>query len=192
MAYDDLPAIKPKIPLAVALTDLAVLMNEIDSADSIDDTLIKLFGTALANVSDAVDRRILFRQQLDSTIKSTKEMAKAWREKAAQLESVMERFEGQTLAIMGEEDAIAYKGKLGQLCSQKNPAKLELAFETKSVNFSNAILTDTVNFFDIPAEFLQDITVKQLLKDKVKEALQAGAKLEWATLVYNRHLRVRV
>ena len=187
-----LPAIKPKIPLSTAITDLAVIMNTIDNAEDIDATLVKLFGTALANMSDAVDRRILFKQSATHHIAAAKEMAAAWKDKQKALENTLERFEAQTLEIMASEEAVKYKGKMGELCSQKNPAKLELAFETKSVNFSNAVLTDTINYFDIPKEFLQEVTFNQLLTAKVKDALQAGAKLDWATLVYNRHLRVRV
>lgn len=192
MTYEKLPALPVKIPLATALTDLVVIMSVIDSAEDIDAALTRLFGDALANVSEAVDRRILFKHHITHEIALLKDMAAAVKEKQKALENALERFEKSTLEIMASEESARYRGKLGELCSQKNPAKLELAFETKTVNFSNAILTDTVNFFDIPAEFLQDITVKQLLKDKVKEALQAGAKFEWATLAFGRHLRVRV
>jgi Asp-tRNA(Asn)/Glu-tRNA(Gln) amidotransferase A subunit family amidase len=192
MTYEKLPALPVKIPLATALTDLVAIMSVIDSAEDIDAALTRLFGDALANVGEAVDRRILFKHHITHEIALLKDMAAAVKEKQKALENALERFEKSTLEIMASEESVRYRGKLGELCSQKNPAKLELTFETKTVNFSNAILTDTVGYFDIPKEFLQEVTFNQLLTAKVKEALQAGAKYEWAQLIYNRHLRVRV
>ncbi len=192
LSYDTLPTIQPKIPLALAATDLAVIMRSIDNAESIDDALTQMFGTALANMADAVDRRILFRQTLDYTIKMAQETAKAWREKVKALENAMERFEANTLAIMQDEDSVKYKGKMGELAAQRSPAKLELAFETKTASISNAVLTDTLHFYEVPAEFRMETTVTQLRKEKVKEALLAGAKFEWASITHGRHLRVKI
>ena len=176
---------KPKVPMAFAATILSRLCDQIDDGVDPSDALVAVFEETKLDLADAVDRRIAFETWLSGSIETAKKARDAYAERARKLTAAHEAFKKNTMDIMQANPNLPYKGDLGRLAIQANPASLKLAFAGKELT------PDVIAMFGVDQKYVKTFTTLVLDTVAVKAALQAGETFEWATLERGQSLRFR-
>jgi len=180
-----------KVPLALAAQNLSQLMEAIDDG-TLNETITRLFSSDRLAVADAVDRRIFCLRHFEDTIKNLKAIADEYRLKAKQLEHALETIKEKTVQIMEQVPDVPYVGELGRLRIQNNSqSALELKFELGKKSVSNILSESDIEKYQIPQELMETVTYTALKSDTVKKLVEAGEKLEWASVQRGRHLRYK-
>ncbi len=178
-----------KVPLALAVQNLATLMEAIDNG-KLDEAVVKLFNDQRLDLSSAVDRRICFFDICEKHIESLKDIARKYQTTASGLENVLETVKKNTQEIITKNTDLPYKGDLGRLSVQKNAASCQIHLEMKKVSLVNALDIDDIEKYEIPEEFYDERTYYVLVIDRIKKALESGEEIKWAELKRGEHLRV--
>lgn len=179
-----------KVPLALAVQNLATLMEAIDDGN-LDEAVIRLFTDQRLDLSSAVDRRICFFDICEKHVESLKDIARQYQKTAKALENALESVQKQTTEIMKGNPDVPYKGDLGRLQVQKNASpSCTILFETTKESSSNVVDAADINKYGIDEKFYEARTHYVLVLDKIKKALEAGENIPWAELKRGEHLRV--
>ena len=185
--------IKKRTPLELAALDFAAVLNQIEALDGdLDQAVLSTFGELKLELAEAVDRRIYFLQYLESQIEHVEKMKKAWSERQRVLETLQDRIKESTKqTIMNTDAKLKLKGTTGELSLQKSPPALYLSFDVHRKSYE-IVTDDEIAKHKIPTKYLQHVELLQLNKIAIREDLQAGVELNFAKLVRNSHIRIRV
>lgn len=177
-----------KVPMSLAVANLAQIMEAIDEGQ-LNDTITKMFNETRLDLASAIDRRICFFDFAAGQLETLKKLSTEYAAAAKRIEYVIKKVSEGTIQIMdaGPEE-FSYQGNLGRVQAQNNAFALKLLIETKSKSFSHLIRDDEAT--DIPMKYVKDITFRQIDTKAVKEDLEKGELLSWATLEKGRHLRI--
>ena len=179
-----------KVPLALAVQNLATLMLAIDEGN-LDEAMVKLFTDQRLDLASAVDRRICFFDLCQKHIDSLKEIAKQYELTAKRLELGLEKIKDDTLEIMKTNPDVPYKGELGRLQVQDNAsAAVEVFLDTTKKSFINIVDPADIEKAQIPDKFLATHKYYTLVIAEVKKALESGEEIPWAKLRKGQHLRI--
>lgn len=184
MTNEGLPV---KVPMSLAVANLAQIMEAIDEGQ-LNDTITKMFNETRLDLASAIDRRICFFDFAAGQLETLKKLSTEYAAAAKRIEYVIKKVSEGTIQIMdaGPEE-FSYQGNLGRVQAQNNAFALKLLIETKSKSFSHMLdERDTV----VPIKYQKQVMFSQLDTKAVKEDLEKGELLSWATLEKGRHLRI--
>lgn len=189
-----------KVSLAVAASAVTRTLELIEDGGDPDGSLMEAVGDVLGDVRNGVDRRIHFLDSLGSPKSGDKPatgdigkyeaLAKEYKERAESLKKLREILHKKTMEIMDENPGLEFRGNYGKFRQQKNPVALETVFLRGEKSFSNVIYPETMELHGIHGKFLIYSEVFQLNVEEVKNALDKGEVLPWATLKQGKHLRI--
>ena len=189
-----------KVSLEAAASAVTRTLEFIEEGGDPDGGLVEALGDVLADVSSGVDRRIHFLDMLGSPRSGDKsatgligkyeELAAEYKAKAESLKNLRARLHERTMEIMDANPEVEFKGRYGKFRQQKNSmASLETEFSTDSRTFSHIVSAETMELYGLH-KYITYSEVFQLNTEAVRQALNAGEKLPWATLKQGKHLRI--
>lgn len=180
-----------KLPMAIAAQNLETICNAIDN-EEINDALSKMFAESRLDLADACDRRIYFLELAEDRVKTLKRMRDEFSVAAKRMEYAVARVKEGTLNIMESYKDLPYKGELGRLKAQNNPvAKVSLPeIKTTEVSVRNIVDAADIAKHRIDEAYYEARTYYTLLLDKIREAIEGGAEIPWATIEKGKHLRI--
>lgn len=181
-----------KIPLALGAHMAAQIMEMMDNEETIDNILLSLFDVSMANVSDAVDRRIAFLQIKDATTAYLKSMYTRFKERASMLEDLTARLKEDTKHIIESNPGVPLKGKTGAFRLHKNPSKVSYVFERKDITIHNAVPIETLEFFSVPSRYTKEFHIFALDTNAIKKDLDDGVQMDWAKPEQGSHVRIKI
>lgn len=162
------------ISFAEAATSLEALCAEIDTAPELTEAIKDLFVESVADLEKSVDRRISYIKYAESQIVAAKESAHQWVRRQRHFESMLEKIKQNTVEVIKANPGVPYKGNLGVLKVQKNPAP-------------SVVLADDC-LERIPSQYIR--VIQTVNRDAVKEDLKNGIEVAGAKLEWGEHLRV--
>lgn len=173
--------------LSSLLTGLELIERAIDSADEITLEMCEEHFSAIKEVDQKVDRLLRFidtckmnAAQLEVRAKELSELAKKWERK-------QENLEAYALYLVKKFPDTKFRGTDRQMRVKLNPVKMVCEFTDKK-SFSNVISEEFTGI--IPAEFLEEKTVKVLRSKELKDSLKAGNTVTFAKLERDEVLEI--
>jgi hypothetical protein len=155
---------------AQSLSDLCL---KLDEGLDIDEEITAEFSNALNDVVEAVERRKFFLAEIESKIKLAKRKRDEMRRAIDKFERIKERVIETTKFVIQENPDIPFKDSLGKkLFVMKNPRpslKIGEGWEG--------------------SEYAKIVNKVELDKEKLKDDLIAGTKVEFAELEWGTQLR---
>lgn len=189
MAKATAVAIRPKIPMAVAATELAMLCDAIDDGVEPSTALVTIFDERRLDLADAIDRRIMFITLVEGQIEQARAMRAGWDEQVQRLKALLDTMRTKTKEILEAAPDLPYQGKLGKLAVQKNGGVPPLATTWGDRDLSAA----EIEMFGIDERYVKVETTYKLRTDVVVKDIEAGHSVEWAQLApRGSHLRIKL
>lgn len=139
------------VPLAASTTFLAAIMNEIDEADDITETIKHRFTTDQLIQKESVDQTIVMRDQLEGMKQRAKEVSRRWEEQFRKIERLQAAIDGRIMDVMKENQGVPFKGTIGELVIRKNPPSLKTSFGGTTID------KGTIEMFGIAPEFYEEV-----------------------------------
>lgn len=185
----------------MALMQVAELLEAIDAgvvSEMEKDAL--LFGAG-NDLSASVDRRMYLIDVLSggdlSVDKDTKgligsanEKIKMWQARKETLVNTLERIKSTTLsALQASEFKVAHGSELGFKIAV-NPPSLKLTMTPDKKSFTNIVCDADIDFYTIPKKYLTLNSFFTLNTQTIKNDLDAGSTLPWATLERGERIKV--
>lgn len=180
---------RPKVPMAVAATDLAMLCDAIEEGAEPSAAFVAVFSEKRLELAESVDRRIMFITLVEGQIEQARAMRAAWDQQVQRLKALLDTMRSKTKEIIEAVPDLPYQGKLGKLAVQKNggPQPLATAWGDKDLG------PDEVELFGIDERYYQVETTYKLRSDVVLKDIEAGHPVEWAHLApRGTHLRIKL
>lgn len=158
-----------------------------DKEGTITDEDVKSFVEGLEEctrpLAVKVDHWISFLGYLSSCVALLKAKREKFTRAIKAVENGIERKRQYIENCIREYPGVEYRGDLGKIRLQK-PARpgVEIRFPTKTKSFSDIVFEEI--FEDVPGiqHYCEQVTFWRLNKDKIRDALTSGEKLQWATL----------
>ncbi len=174
-----------KVPMAFAAQTLAQICDEVDSADKIDALLQTAFDDAKLDLGESVDRRIAFDRWVKIQVEAAEEGYRYYRDRKSLLEQVHARFKERTKAIIEAEPGMedAFRGRLGKISLCNSPTVVEYSFGSREVT------PEVAEMFGVDQAYLLPKVVYKIDAARVKQELELGEALPWATLKTSKHIR---
>lgn len=190
----------PKLSLDTALERVATILRIAEEGGNLDEAIDSSLDIARDLVADSVDRHIgLFNvltgggttvRNHEGLIGMAKLNAKAWAEKANELENILERVKEKTKETMTAMDLKSIAGALGELrLSDSNPS-IDYTISLRSKSVANVIDLQTFSHSDISTRFLKRVEFYAVDTEAVKKALSEGEEIPWAKLKQGKSLGV--
>lgn len=167
---------KVALQLTAGASLVASISDRIEAGEELSAALRDTFDIAMLRHADGVDRAISFRhanEALQAKLKLLEERAKDERKR---LEAMDEAFRKQVKATLEANANIPFKGELGTISLRKGPPAVETVFGDKKLDPA------TIDMFAIESRFVRQKTEYALDAKAVRAALDAGEKLDWATV----------
>jgi hypothetical protein len=173
---------------AICLNEIA---DEIEKGVSISDALMIQFSEHQANIQESIDRRKAFKRYLKMMIEACKDQKRFIAEEQARFETVLDKFEEKTKEIIEANPNIPFTDSLGKKVSvsRNGTPRLEVDFPLGSKSFGNIVDLEQASFFEVPSEYVQQVSFHTLDTKKLKDDLAAGHILKWARLQFGTQLR---
>lgn len=204
MAKATAVAVRPKIPMAIAATELAMLCDAIEAAEESPNfdltgaagaALVMCFQQTKRALADSVDRRITFIKAVEAHIEAARGARNAWDAQKQRLEALLDAMRQKTKEVIEavtddeEEKKITFRGSLGAFAVQKNggPAPMATTWGDRELS------AELVDMFGIDERYFYIETTYKLRPEVVLKDLEAGEKIEWAQLApRGTHLRIKL
>lgn len=199
VAMTPVAAEPPRRPggLAEAAAYFAEVCQEIEDNDALPkprpltDLVKQRFGFLKTELARHVDLGIGFKNACDDFIAGCEKRERALRYRRKQIEETLDLFKVEVKDAVQAHPNQPYRGVQGGIKLQKNGGKaaLKLRFVEDDKQFSHCIDPQAVELFEVPAEFIETITVTRLNTEAVRQALGTGAEFPWAQLERGMHVR---
>ncbi len=179
------PKSYPRVPFAQAVEDLNDICRYIDDGADVDAALSQTFNELKLDLADAVDRRVVFFQNLDGSIDSAIAACESWKREAERLESIKLKLMERTRSMMEAFPDLPYQGKFGRLKIVNNggvqPLSVKANVEKKHVN--NIVSEDELVRLGVSREYYKSVTYFTLINESIRKSIESGEKIEWAELL---------
>lgn len=189
MAKATAVAVRPKIPMAVAATDLAMLCDAIDDGAEPSVALVAMFNEKRLDLAASVDRRIMFITLIEAQIEAARQMRSSWDDQVQRLKALHETMRAKTKEIIEAAPDLPYQGTLGKLSMQKNGGVAPLATTWGDKELSQEL----VEMFGVDERYYYVQTTYKLRPEVIVKDLENGVPIEWAQLSPRGcHLRIKL
>lgn len=174
--------------LAQAASDLVLILHRLEDTDDIDLSLTDIFRSAINTegklVVNAVDRRWHFLQRTDLDIAHCDMQIDRWKATRKRLSNIKERLEVHTESLMGAFPEVEFKGNDGHFKIVNNGGAQKLTFTvlTAERTYRHCVDLDNGESPKIPLRFLTHFTGVSIDTIAVRQAIDAGEKLDFARL----------
>lgn len=177
--------------LAEVQINLETLMRVIDDEEQLSDETIDEFLALKKEREEKIDGWIGYRDHAKHFVAELKERRDRFQKAYRAAKNVEKRLnERIKYHLENDQTGVPFKGAdLGTLYLAKSPKSVaHLApCEDKQVY---GVITDPF-YLNVCEPYLKEVTFKVLDKKKVREDLEAGVELSWATIEQGKHVRVK-
>jgi hypothetical protein len=186
------PTSPPPPPFAAAAQRLADICARLDSGEAITPEFLQLFRDGKAELTNDVERTKNLMAMLKAFLTISKRAKKYWTERNAGLTKAIAILKESTKQTIEARPDLPYKDSFGKPLQvvETGTATLRFKFDPPAKKVvSNIVDMQAVEFFSIPAEYLEHVSFIRLNTDKLRADLDAGKKLDWAYLERSTHVR---
>lgn len=183
---------RPLVPLGTTAQLLADLCARVDADEDLTPVFLQLFSDAEISQKRGIDDAKAFATDLKALIAGSKAARDGWAERAKKLDAALEKLKEEAKNALEAHPDLPWQDSFGrQLTLAKNSASaLKYSFVIKdSRTFTNIVDLQTVQFFDIPARYLNHVTFTTLDSAAIKADLEAGVELSWVKIERGHHVR---
>lgn len=178
-----------KLPLGRSASNLAVILDAIDSGD-INEALDKLYNDARLDIAGSVSQRICDIDHYKGELEQLEKTRDLYSAAISQMKNVISSLEKRTMQAMELIPGHPFKSETGSLQIKLNPAALSVLIPTKDVSVSNTILDADIHKWKIDQRYLVQRNFYCLSNETIKDDLKGGKELAWATLKQGRKLKI--
>lgn len=179
-----------KLSFAEAAHDLEQLCEQIDDAENISAMLHDMFDRARETLQESVDKRIKYVKYAETQLRLAKEMRDEWATRAQRFEKALEYIKDNTKEVIKANPGIPFRGSLGSVKVCKNSVP-SLRIDPDCVILAKHT-QELVEYMGViaPEEYIENIEIRVLNKEKLKADLKAGKEVPGITLEHGDHVRI--
>lgn len=176
----------------LTLRDHAIFLENvtdaIEHAEELTPLLIKHFDEVSLSLSNKVDNWISYLEFVDSQHARIKQKVDKLRQTLASIDNHRTSLKSYLLHTVKSHPNLPFKGEEGKLVARRNSTKgVDYKIHFHPRLFERIIQAETE---DIPDSYVTTHTIRVVNHEAVKDALEKGVELSWATLVQGEHLRI--
>lgn len=180
-----------RITLKDAVTDLEVVMAEIDDAAEITDALLTRFEAGRNSVAEKVDGWILYLDSLKGMQAALKERHERVRDALKKTEALQKRLREYVAFQLASHPSVPFKGTEGSLYLRKNPGALKISYDLPDKTVYGVVPHEIVGREPSMLPYLDSIEFVILNKEKLKADIEAGMVFPWAKIEQGAHVRIK-